>query len=252
MSVSRKAGAALVARRWWCESDEPVVWAFQAESVGFRVEGCNERGWPLPADERKSFGVSVGRAVGKAGLSAATVLGTMAFGGGDDGRMLHSDPSQRRDLTVLGASPECRSLQLQRSKEPPDAMAVDQVWVLTPRRFAVLIPVGRPDPLLREESSSWQEWGQTLSGMGRVLAGTEPERFGGNSAGERIDPERMVQWFALAPADLVDVQAVTDNAASHCVLTLPDGSGFALDARSAGDARFMAEAVQGYVRGARG
>ncbi|MCA1229765.1 hypothetical protein [Saccharopolyspora sp. 6M] len=243
-----------MARRWWCAADEPIVWAFQVTSRTFRVEGCNEYGRPLPPEERKrrSFASSAGRAVGKAGLSAATVLGTAVFGGGDDAGVRQNETKRVDDLTILGGSPECRAVQLHNSERPPDASAIEQVWVLTPRRFAVLIPVGRPAPVEREEPGALREWGETLSGMGRILAGTEPEKFGRNAPGERIDPERMVEWLSFTGPEFADCRPVVQGNTAHCVLTLQDGSGFALNARSPEGARLMAEGVQGFVRGARG
>ncbi|MFR9730149.1 hypothetical protein ACL03H_13040 [Saccharopolyspora sp. MS10] len=224
-----------------------MVWAFQANTQGYRVEGLSKHGFPLPPRERKSLGASVGSAVGKAGLSALAIAGMMAFGGGDGGRPPRGESPQRRDLVMLGGSPECRAVQLQESPEPPGGMAVRQVWVLTSGRMAVLIPVGRPDPMLREELSAWQEWGRTLSGAGRILSGTEPEQFGRNVPGERMDPERMVEWFSFSPGDFVGCDAVMEGRLAYCVLTLQDGSGFAFDVGSSVDARMMAEAVQGFM-----
>lgn len=254
MSVSGKAGAALVARRWWCGSDEPIVWAVQVGDVDFQVDGCDRYGLPLPPKQKQKQKQkrSFAGAVGKASWSVLAVAETAVFGGGEDSRVYEREVVRSPDLTVAGGDPECAALGLQNTSPPAGASVIEQVWVLTPRRFGVLIPVGRPAPMEREEPGALREWGETLSGMGRILVGTEPEKFGRNTPGERIDPERMVEWLSFTGAEFAECQPVVQGNAAHCVLTLQDGSGFALNARSPEGARLMAEGVQGFMRGARG
>lgn len=244
MSVSEAPGAALSARRWWCEPGEPVVWALWTRGTTFQVDGCDEYGSPKPG-----LGKRFGSAVGKAGDAVAAGVLTGIFGGGEDsGR--RAAPAAK-GLTVFGAGPECRANVLSRT-DPPEGFSVrDVLWVLTPDRFGVLL-ARRGEPV-DTGPGGWRQLGHGWGDVGRALVGTLPEEFGGNAPGEPLRCEQVTPWFALGRQEIADCRVVgPERRPTQCALVLQDGSGFALDARLPADAELMTESMRGYLRGARG
>ncbi|WP_243793973.1 hypothetical protein [Saccharopolyspora gloriosae] len=244
MSVSRAPGASLSARQWWCEPGEQVVWALWTHGTTFRVDGCNENGFPKPG-----MGKRFGSAVGKAGIAVAAGALTGVFGGGEDSGRVTAPPA--KGLTVFGPGPECRARGLIRSDVPEGYSAGDVLWVLTPNRLGVLLSQ-RIEPK-DTGPGGWRQLGHGWGDVGRVLVGASPEEFGRNVPGAALRSDPVALWFVLGCEEIVDCQVTgPEHRQTQCAVVLRDGSGFGLDAHMAADAGMMADAVRRYLRGARG
>ncbi|MGW5647971.1 hypothetical protein ACWEV3_00840 [Saccharopolyspora sp. NPDC003752] len=248
MTVSGKLGAALVARQWWCQAGEPILWAVWQVGETYRVAGCDENGFPKKTTGSR-FARAAGRAVASAGDAAVTGLLTAAFGGTDD----RGPRSTKRspDLTVVGSMPDCSAMRLIRSESPERGGTYRQLWVLTPTRLGVLVPVVEPKDEgasdgIRQLSRGWGD-------VGRALVGRAPEEFGKNKPGEPLRGEEVLAWFELSRSDVAGCRLAGDTRypgqVRHCALLLPDGSGFVLNANSALGARAMVDATNGGNRG---
>lgn len=234
----------MLARRWWCRLDEPILWAIWQDRTVFRVPGLDEAGVA-----KDPVGVRIGRGLGRAaastGSAALYVLGTAAFGGGDDSGVRSS--AKEPDLTVAGEQKNCAAVQLMRSELPERCGILRTLWVATPSRVGVLGEVWEPSGARsKPPKTDWAE-------MGRVLVGRQAEEFGENEPGEPIPIREVIPWFEFAPTDISDFGLVGDKKQPqwrHCALQLADGSGFVLNGKTPADAQHMVEAMRrGWGRG---
>lgn len=253
MTVSGTLGAALTARRWWCQPGEPILWAVWQVGETYRVAGCDEHGF-LEKSAGSRFARATGRAAASVGGAVVDGALTAVFGGGDDSGA-PGGSKRLPELTITGPGPECSAMHLIRSSPPEQGGTYRQLWVLTPARLGVLVPLAEPRSDASSEaagsgglSDGLRQLGRGWGDVGRVLVGKKPEEFGKNEAGKPLRDQEVAAWFELARTDIIDCQLAGDarypEQVRHCALLLADGSGFVLNAKSASGARAMVEAFK--------
>lgn len=236
MTVSESLGAALTARQAVAPG-EPILWASWQRRLTFHIEGHDENGRPLPKKKRGS----IGRAVAEFAMDGAL---TALFGDGDDHSGAGGSVSPPTDLFIVGPQEDCTAVHLIRRAFPPDHDVLRMLWVLTPERLAVLLP-------LKEDSDAKPSSQGSPGGLRGFLSG--PEKFGDNEPGKPLPNRRVSTWWQIAVTDIVDCRPVGSRRRphSHCKLQLADGSGFVLNAKTPSDAQLMADIVN-RQRGTRG
>ncbi|MDI2027578.1 hypothetical protein QFW96_03095 [Saccharopolyspora sp. TS4A08] len=235
MTVSESLGAALVARQW-CTPEVPILWACWQEGTGYRVPGYDSFGHELPKKKRGSIAGAVGGFLADAALTAV-------FGDGDDHSGTGGGTGFKADLRVVGPSMDCTSVRLYHQDFPHTHNPVKQLWVLTPGRLTVLIPLSEDsDPKPKPESSGG--WRDLLH---------KQEEYGLNQPGEPVPAWRITPWFELPLNEITHCQVVGPKRKPHhhCGLEFSDRSGFVLDARTPRSAEIMATTIN-QQRGIRG
>ncbi|WP_243793970.1 hypothetical protein [Saccharopolyspora gloriosae] len=241
MSVAERLGASLVARSEWCAPDEPVWWASWVEGVAFQVDGLDAEGKPSPGAGKRLAGV-----VGKAGMGVAVGALTAAFGGGENYESTSAAPE--RGLQVFASGVNSDAVRLIQRAAP--ASAGSMLWVLTPRRLGVLLPlVEETAERVQPEPGGWRQLARGLGEAGRSLVSSRAE-FGANEPGAPMKSPSVATWFELGPGDIADCRLIgRENCPSHCGIVLRDGSGFAVRSPFPWDVEAMMSAVQAFNRG---
>ncbi|GAB2676661.1 hypothetical protein GCM10027271_41990 [Saccharopolyspora gloriosae] len=241
MSVAERLGASLVARSEWCAPDEPVWWASWVEGVTFQVDGLDAEGKPNPGAGKRLAG-----AVGKAGMGVAVGALTAAFGGGENYES-RSGPTEP-GLQVFATGVDSDAVRL--IQRTPPASAGSMLWVLTPRRLGVLLPLAEEVTEPAEpESGGWRQLARGLSEAGRSLVSSRAE-FGANEPDAPMRSPSVAPWFELGPDDVVGCRSIgRENFPTHCGVVLRDGSGFAVRSPFPWDVEAMMSAVQAFNRG---
>lgn len=114
VTVSQGLGAALTARRCWCQPGEPILWAVWQVRKTYRVDGCTENGFRKQTEKQsvgKRFARAAGKAAAEVGGAVAVGILTAAFGGGDDSGKTSGGSTPSADLTVVGSHPDCAAMR---------------------------------------------------------------------------------------------------------------------------------------------